>query len=230
MKFVKTNSTQSKAQKKLQHFFAATSLSVAAAFATPSAIADSFTVTVTNVTRGQFFTPRLVVTHSAGNFFTVGQPVIAEIAAIAESGDLAPTMALLDTAPEFVTDVAVGGGLLAPGASQDVMIEGNPGDVLTVLSMLIPTNDAFFAANAVSLPASGSVTINALVYDAGSEPNDELCANIPGPICGGEGDSLDVDGEGFVHIHAGIHGVGDLATQTYDWRNPGARITITRLP
>jgi N-methylhydantoinase B/oxoprolinase/acetone carboxylase alpha subunit len=84
--------------------------------------------------------------------------------------------------------------------------------------------------NAVSLLASGSVTVNALVYDAGTEPNDELCANIPGPVCGGEGGSPDVDGEGFVHIHAGIHDIDDLPAQDYDWRNPGARITITKLP
>ena len=24
-------------------------------------------------------------------------------------------------------------------------------------------------------------------------------------------------GEGFVHIHRGIHGVGDLAPSTFDW-------------
>lgn len=226
MKILQANSTQ----KKLQHLFAATTLSLLATAVTPSAFADSFSVTVTNVTRGQFFTPRLLTTHSAGNFFTAGQPAVAEIAAIAESGDLAPTIALLDTAPEFVTEVAVGEGLLAPGESQEVIIEGDSTDLLTVISMLIPTNDAFFAANAVSLPMSGSITVNALVYDAGTEPNDELCANIPGPVCGGEGGSPDVDGEGFVHVHAGIHGVGDLAAENYDWRNPGARITITKLP
>lgn len=219
-----------RSQKKLQKTLAVTSFTLAAAISTPVALADSFSVTVTNVTRGQFFTPRLITTHSAGNFFRVGEPALDEIAAIAESGDVAPTIALLDTAPEFVTAVEVGADLLAPGASQEVVIEGNAGDVLTVLSMLIPTNDAFFAANAVSLPESGSVTVNALVYDAGTEPNDELCANIPGPVCGGEGSSLDVDGEGFVHIHAGIHGIGDLPAENYDWRNPGARITITKLP
>jgi hypothetical protein len=34
----------------------------------------------------------------------------------------------------------------------------------------------------------------------------------------------------FVHIHAGIHGVGDLQEATHDWRNPVARIAIRRLP
>ena len=36
------------------------------------------------------------------------------------------------------------------------------------------------------------------------------------------------DGEGYVHIHRGMHGIGDLAPEIYDWRNPVAAITITR--
>jgi hypothetical protein len=35
--------------------------------------------------------------------------------------------------------------------------------------------------------------------------------------------------EGYVHIHAGIHGVGDLEPGMRDWRNPVARITIRRV-
>ena len=70
-------------------------------------------------------------------------------------------------------------------------------------------------------------------YDAGSEPNDELCAKIPGPACGGEGGSPDASGEGYVHIHihihAGIQGIGDLTSADYDWRNPTARIVIKRV-
>ncbi|MCU7818248.1 MAG: hypothetical protein KZQ57_05120, partial [gamma proteobacterium symbiont of Lucinoma myriamae] len=37
------------------------------------------------------------------------------------------------------------------------------------------------------------------------------------------------DGEGFVHINRGIHGIGDLAADVYDWHNPVAKITITRV-
>ena len=32
-----------------------------------------------------------------------------------------------------------------------------------------------------------------------------------------------------LHIHAGIHGVGDLDAATRDWRNPVALITVRRL-
>jgi hypothetical protein len=36
-------------------------------------------------------------------------------------------------------------------------------------------------------------------------------------------------GEGFVRISEGIHGVGDLPANLWDWRNPVAKITIRRL-
>ena len=65
-------------------------------------------------------------------------------------------------------------------------------------------------------------------YDGGSEINDELCANIPGPHCGGAAFSDD-DGEGYVHIHPGIFGVGDLQASEYDWKNPIAKITVRRI-
>jgi hypothetical protein len=32
-----------------------------------------------------------------------------------------------------------------------------------------------------------------------------------------------------VHIHRGTHGIGDLDADRYDWRNPVARITVTRI-
>ncbi len=69
-----------------------------------------------------------------------------------------------------------------------------------------------------------------------AELNDELCANIPGPpgICGGVGPSPgeNNDGdEGYVHIHRGMHGIGDpkLTADVYDWRNPVAKITVIRV-
>lgn len=215
---------------RISKLLSLTSLGFIAAFSSSQSLADTYQISVTNGTRGQTFTPRLAVVHNSGNLFVVGQPALGEIATIAESGNVAPAMTLLESVPDLVTDVEVGAGLLAPGATQEITIEAQPGQLLSVLAMLIPTNDAFVAVNAVALPASGSMTVTARAYDAGSEPNDELCANIPGPRCGGAGDSPDVNGEGYVHIHAGIHGIGDLAAADYDWRNPVAFVTITRMP
>ena len=67
-------------------------------------------------------------------------------------------------------------------------------------------------------------------YDAGSEVNDELCLSIPGPFfveCGGPGGGgAPGNGEGYVHIHAGMHGIADLDASERDWRNPVAWVSV----
>ena len=208
---------------------------VAGLFMGTQALADdgpsrSFSVTITNLTRGQTFTPILVASHKEGvKLFTPGSPASPELAALAEGGDTMPLGTLLMDMDD-VLDVTDSGGLLAPGASVTVEVETR-GQFkhVSVASMLIPTNDAFFALNGIK-GASGRKTVLVMVpaWDAGSEPNDELCINMPGPVCGGAGGSPDAGGEGFVHIHAGIHGIGDLAPADRDWRSPVARITISR--
>jgi hypothetical protein len=105
--------------------------------------------------------------------------------------------------------------------------------------MLIPTNDTFFALDSFVLPIVGAKTRSVPAYDAGTEANDQRCATIPGPRCGGEGHSpVPDDGdEGHVHIGNGFHELGTddgqggevLTPFAYDWRNPVARITVRRL-
>ena len=34
------------------------------------------------------------------------------------------------------------------------------------------------------------------------------------------------DAEGFVHVHAGIHGGGGLDPAMHDWHNPTARLEV----
>ena len=190
-----------------------------------------FEITVTNVTRGQSFTPILVATHKAGvRLFTEGTPASPALALLAEGGDTGPLSAALDANPD-VFDIATIPGLLAPGQSVTVRIEmEDEFDHISMAAMLIPTNDAFFAVNGVRGPkGKRTLYLESPAYDAGSEPNDELCASIPGPVCGGAGASPSAGGEGFVHIHAGIHGIGNLLAADRDWRNPVAAITIERV-
>jgi len=192
----------------------------------------SYEVTITNMTRSETFTPILAATHRHDlNLFTAGQPASAELATLAEGGDVTPLTDVLLATGE-VRDITNSGGLLAPGASVTLNLSGGKHvRHISMAAMLIPTNDAFFALNNVDLPRKGNRTVYYVspAYDAGSEPNDELCANMPGPVCGGEGASPGAGGEGYVHIHAGIHGIGDLAPDVYDWRNPVARIAIKRV-
>lgn len=189
---------------------------------------DYLQVTVTNLTRGQIFTPILVVSHKRGvQLFEAGQPASPELAALAEGGDIGPLSEALDDSHK-VKGIADSGGLLGPGQSVTIKVKAHGAKRVSLAAMLVPTNDAFVALNSVRVPHKGSVTYTAVAYDAGSEPNDEMCVNIPGP-CAGEGPSPEVDGEGFVHVHAGIHGFADLDAAMYDWRNPVARVTIKRV-
>jgi hypothetical protein len=221
----------------------ALSLGLAASATTWAAAADDtaglaagrFEVTVTNLTRGQQFTPLLLVSHKPRvSLFTLGQPAIAELGTLAESGNPAPLAALLSSNAK-VGQVVTGSGLTNPGASTTLMIDGRGGfNRLSLAAMLIPTNDGFVAADSVDLPKDyQSVSYTLLAYDAGTERNDETCASIPGPNfpeCGGPGSGGSPGGgEGFVHVHAGMHGVGDFAPANRDWRNPVARVTIRRL-
>lgn len=200
-----------------------------------AASAMEFEVTVTNLTRGQQFTPILVASHKAGvRLFELGSPATPQLKTLAEEGNVAPLTALLLGNPD-VRDVVNSGGLLNPGQSvtQRVSTRGNF-DNVSVAAMLIPTNDGFFAVNDTEGPnGQQSITVYSPAYDSGTERNDETCASIPGPNfveCGGPGGGgAPGGGEGYVHIHAGIHGIGDLDSAFRDWRNPVARITIRRV-
>ena len=197
-----------------------------------AASALEYEVTVTNLTRGQQFTPILVASHKAGvRLFELGTPATPELKTLAEEGNVAPLTALLLGNPN-VRDVVNSGGLLNPGASVTQRVSTLGGfDNVSVSAMLIPTNDGFFAVNDAEGPnGQGSITVFSPAYDSGTERNDETCASIPGPNfieCGGPGGGgAPGGGEGYVHIHAGIHGIGDLDPALRDWRNPVAKITI----
>jgi Spondin_N len=217
------------------HRFAAAIVLPAALSTGGTALAQDrgFEVTVTNLTRGQQFTPILVASHREGvRLFDLGSPASGELATLAEEGNTAPLMTLLAGMPE-VKDIVASAGLLDPGASVTTFVEaGGRFDRVSIAAMLIPTNDGFFAINDNEGPnGNHTLTLYSPAYDAGSEVNDELCASIPGPFfdeCGGPGGGAMTAGgeEGYVHIHAGIHGIGDLDASQRDWRNPVARISI----
>lgn len=191
----------------------------------------SYKVTITNLTKAQAFTPILVLSHRNGvHPFVAGEPASDAFAALAEGGDVMPLQMMLSENSK-VADINDSGGLLEPGHSVTVFVDApRHARRISLASMLIPTNDSFIGLNNVVAPRGrGKKVYWVPAYDAGSEPNDELCVNIPGPVCGGEGGSPSVSGEGYVHISSGIHGIGDLAPATYDWRNPVAKVVVQRV-
>jgi len=190
-----------------------------------------YSVTVTNATKAIQFTPIAAATHNRGiALFELGEPASAPLADVAESGDIAALAAVLEDS-DAVASIASTEGLLEAGHSTTFTISTMRKNALfSMAAMLLPTNDSFVALDSVYLPRYGSRTYYAFAYDAGSEPNDEVCASIPGPFCGGEGRSTDdSNAEGFVHKANGIHGIADVPAQTYDWRGAVAEVTITRI-
>lgn len=199
-----------------------------------------YQVTITNITPGQSFTPQLVVTHPGDIIlFRLGDPASEPLEILAEDGATGP---LTEALSGVASDVQTIPGLLGPGEQRSVVVTGNPGrDYISVAAMMIPTNDSFVAMNRVKLPTSGSFMQLVPAYDAGTEYNDQNCANIPGPQCGGAGEGHspgpNEGDEGFVHIGNGMHELGDedstgniiLEPKTYDWRNSVARITVRRM-
>ncbi len=192
----------------------------------------SYHVTITNLTNAISFTPILVASHRRGvSIFELGAPASDDITAIAEGGDTSLLAATLGGDPRVV-DIQSTGGLLGPGQSVTVIVSAGKGaSRISLASMMLPTNDGFIALDAAKAPKRGSRTHFSPAYDGGTEPNDEWCMHIPGPTCNGAGPSPgeNPDDEGYVHIHRGIHGIGDLTAAVYDWRNPVAAVRITRV-
>jgi hypothetical protein len=221
--------------KKILFILCATAIAVVPVTSGSAQDGLVYSVTVTNITRGQQFTPILAATHANGvRFFELGAAAGSELAMLAEEGNTAPMVGLL-MATQGVGGIATSSGLLAPGASTTIQVQarGNANHI-SLAAMLIPTNDAFMALDSVELPrGNGTLTMFASVYDSGSEINDELCASIPGPFfieCSGPGGGGMPQGgeEGYVHVHSGIHGIGNISPAMRDWRNPVAKITIRR--
>ena len=189
-------------------------------------------VSLTNLTRGQIMSPVFVARQDsgAGTLYSLGDPASEAMAKMAEDADASGLMAEWD--PETNGNVAeamvvkLNDGPIKPGETVTMKFDIDDGHQwISFASMLVSTNDAFIGANAFDLSKSRSVYLNA--YDSGSEANSEDCAYIPGPPCGNHVEDQATP-EGFIHVHAGIHGGSnsDLDPATHDWRDPVARLTV----
>lgn len=189
----------------------------------------TYKVRVTNLTKGVNFTPLLAATHTTSiRFFTLGFPASDELADLAEGGATGGLEMVLTDNPDKVFQTVTTAGLLGPGESVSFMIDSDDlNSRFSMAGMILPSNDAFVGIQSMRLPQNGA-TLFAMAYDAGSEENDELCVNIPGPTCGGAPFS-EGQAEGFVYPSSGIHGEGDLSVSEHGWNNPVARVTITRM-
>lgn len=197
----------------------------------------SFTIEAVNLTAGQPLSPLAVFIHDDSvEVFTPGAAASTELEVLAEAGDNSQLLAAL-----AVPAKASGSAPIGPGASDSLSLELNGSDSsgmrLTIVSMLVNTNDAITAINSAAietLAIGQSMTLNSIAYDTGTEANTETVLTIPGPAGGGEGfNSARDDIRDQVTMHGGVVSADDgLASsglrQQHRWDNPVARFRITR--
>jgi hypothetical protein len=186
-------------------------------------------VTVTNLTPpgSQPLSPPLFTVHSKrADVWSVGDIATHPVAAIAEDANNAPAESALADLPG-VLDVFTGdGGPIPPGTSRTYSVETRGHfDRLSVVTMLVNTNDAFTGLDSLRVRGHGE-TLRTRAYDAGSERNNEDADFIPGPCCN-HPFVRDPEGE-LIRMHEGIKGTGDLDPAVYGWSGPVARIQIER--
>ena len=148
----------------------------------------TYQVTVVNLANGQPFTPPVIATHEKGfNLFERRQPASFEVKEIAENGNLQPMIDLL-TDNDWVSDfeVAVAGDPppLMPNSVVSVELTANSEhDMLSLVAMLICTNDGFAGVNSMRPPRKVGQSRIQMVrdYDAGTEINTEDFADIVPP-------------------------------------------------
>src|SRR6056297_2190981 len=206
----------------------ATMLGVGAALGQEMAGGGTVRVTLAN-TSPQVISPPLLIAHGPDYApFLVGDPATPELARLAEDGDASELAAIARLDPA-VSAVVIADGPLPPGESATLEIEtSTDAPYLSVLGMLVTTNDAFLVwtgdarelgemgmamAEDDAAMADDSMSMGASppphdavvrVFDAGSEANTELCEHIPGPPCGSAGARVADGAEGHIALHGGI--------------------------
>lgn len=204
--------------------------------------AATFEVTVQNTAGAlQPFTPSVVALHNpAATVFEVGQPASEGVERIAESGNIDPLREALGGVKQ-VLDVGVApgpAGPIKPGQQGTVTLQGPPGLRVSLVSMLVCTNDGITGLNSVRLPerVGETVTYTADGYDAGTERNTEAASDIVPPCVaasggtGGSGaDQPQLAEDEVIRHHPGIVGDAFLTVAEHQWTDPVARVTIERV-
>jgi hypothetical protein len=201
----------------------------------------TFEVTVTNLTNAQPLSPVGVVVHMDGYApFAIGNAASAGLELLAEGGDNSEFLneAAADMANMLTTS---GAAPIGPGGSETISFTIDeadlPGTQLSLLTMLVNTNDAVSGVSAASIEnmaVGDTVMWRTIAYDAGTEANSETAATIPGPAGGGEGfNAARDDRENIVKMHSGVVSqadgfmTSDLG-EAHRFDNPVAQVTLTR--
>jgi len=212
------------------------------------AVAGMVSVTVKNLTNGLYFTPLLVTAHDENtHLFELGTPASFALQAMAEGGNITCLSEMVGGADQDTVENPAGGLLDPGGIVSDIALDPGPHHRhLSLVAMLLPTNDGFVGLDSAPIPnATGVYKYYLFGYDAGTEANDELITGggapgVPGvPAApggdggfGGTGVSAG-DTNTRVHIHRGVigdtnpeGGISDVDSTIHRWLNPVAEVVI----
>ncbi len=202
--------------------------------APPTPQMRSFEVTVYNLTANQPLSPLAVVASNNVTLWTTGIAASDALEALAEGGD----NSLLSTADSTLASIG-GAGPVGPGASETMILTVEAGGEasVSVLSMLVNTNDAFTGVTGLDLTTMnvGDASIYLpVVYDAGTEENSEMAGTIPGPADGGEGVSEGRETIDMVTLHSGVVTADDglpdsVLDASHRFSNPAMKLVISRV-
>lgn len=188
----------------------------------------TYRVTIENVATGfQPLSPAGVAIHSRRvDVWSTGSPASAAVAAVAEDAN-GGVFASTYSQVTGVSAAFVGGAAPAgPGGTIEFEFDARRGDRLSLVSMLVNTNDAFTGLDGVRL-RNGTHVYEVGAYDAGTEANNEAATHIPGPV-GGNPFVRDPEG-GLIAPHPGVQGGADLDPAVHGWSGPVAKITVERI-
>jgi len=212
-----------------------------------SAFALDLSVTVTNLTHGNHFTPLLFAAHDASqHMFEVSSSASVSLQAMAEGGDIsALSTDMMALGADVIENPAA--GLMMPGqAVQFTLTTQNSNTQLSAVAMILPTNDGFVGVDSITLPTvPGRYEYYLNGYDAGTEVNDEIingggAPGVPGipadPLGLGGANATGVattESNQTVHVHRGVlgdtdasGGASDLDSRVHRWLNPVAHLII----
>ena len=204
----------------------------------------SVTITFRNTSVYQPMTPPVVALHNAPDaaenpirLFEVGQPASGDVILIAEDGNFTPladvatgqiSAGTVSAAGVAVPEVA---GPLMPGDSSSITLQLEaPDQVLSVVSMVVCTNDGFTGVDSRPLSSEATETFLAPIYDAGSETNVQML-NYWVPPCGGPavdaGGNIGDDENGAITLHPG-QAEAENPIYNFESGTEWLEITVTR--
>lgn len=122
-----------------------------------AANAETFEITITNLTNAQIFSPPRSEAHAPGtSLFFAGEGASEGIENMAESGDNAQLLVDLE---DLEADMVESGGPVLPRATTTLTLTSEDGNrLISAVGMLVGTNDVFFGLGAVRPAASPTPT------------------------------------------------------------------------